>query len=82
MHSRSFKTVDPRIPMYHAGTEHAGFSPTRQTSRAPRAKRREVHDESRMKGQLPPAKNLSCKADFRALCVPSFVWGWGGVRSE
>ena len=32
---------------YKAGTEHVGFSPTRQTSRAPSAKRREVFGESR-----------------------------------
>ena len=31
---------------YFAGTEHVGFSATRQTSRAPSAKRREVCGES------------------------------------
>ena len=30
----------------NAGTEHVGFSPTRQTSLAPSAKRREVFGES------------------------------------
>ena len=30
---------------YYAGTEHVGFSPTRQTLLAPSAKRREVFDE-------------------------------------
>ena len=33
-----FKTIDPR----NVGTEHVGFSPTRQASGAPSAKRREV----------------------------------------
>ena len=32
---------------YNAGTEHVGFSPTRQTLLAPSAKRREVFGESR-----------------------------------
>ena len=31
---------------YYAGTEHVGFSPTRQTLLAPSAKRREVFGES------------------------------------
>ena len=31
---------------YYAGTEHGGFSPTRQTLLAPSAKRREVFGES------------------------------------
>ncbi|CAN0422214.1 unnamed protein product, partial [Laminaria digitata] len=31
---------------YNAGTEHVGFSPTRQTSLAPSAMRREVFGES------------------------------------
>ena len=31
---------------YNAGTEHVGFSPTRQTLLAPSAKRREVFGES------------------------------------
>ena len=31
---------------YDTGTEHVGFSPIRQTSRAPRAKRHEVVGES------------------------------------
>ena len=31
MRGRSCMTMDPRIPMYNAGTEHVGFSPTRQT---------------------------------------------------
>ena len=30
---------------YNAGTENVGFSPTRQTSRAPSAKRRDVFGE-------------------------------------
>ena len=25
-------TIDPRASLYHVGTEHVGFSPTRQTS--------------------------------------------------
>ena len=31
---------------YYAGTEHVGFSPTRQTLLAPSAKRREVFGQS------------------------------------
>ena len=44
----------------HSGTEHVRFSPTRKTSRAPSAKRREVFGESHegMKGDLHPSKNL------------------------
>ena len=43
-----FLTIDPRIPVYSAGTERAGFSPTRQVSLAPRfVKRRDVFGESR-----------------------------------
>ena len=45
MNSRSRMTIDPRIPT-NAGMEHVGFSPTRQISRAPSAKRREVLGES------------------------------------
>ena len=46
MHSRGRMTIRPPHP-YNAGTEHVGFSPTRQTSRAPNAKkkRREVFGE-------------------------------------
>ena len=33
-------------PPYNAGTEHVGFSPTRQTLLAPSPKRREVFGES------------------------------------
>ena len=43
-HGRSRMTIDPRIP--NARTEHVGFSPTRQTFLAPRAKRREAFGES------------------------------------
>ena len=50
----------------NAGTEHVGFSPTRQTLLPPSAKRREVC-ASRMKGELHPAKNLACEPDFLAL---------------
>ena len=42
MHGRSRMTSHP----YNAGTENVGFSPTRQTSLAPSAKRREVLGES------------------------------------
>ena len=44
---RSLQTIAirPSRP-YYAGTEHVGFSPTRQTSRAPSTKRREVFGES------------------------------------
>ena len=43
VNGRSRITKDPRIA---TGTEHVGFSPTRQTLLAPSAKRREVFDES------------------------------------
>ena len=36
---------EPSHPSYYAGTEHAGFSPIRQTLLAPGAKRREVFGE-------------------------------------
>ena len=42
--SRTTMTIDPRI---RDGTEHVGFSPTRQTLLAQSAKRREVSGESR-----------------------------------
>ena len=42
---RSRMTIDPRKP-YNGGTEHVGFSPTRQALLAPRAKHREVSSES------------------------------------
>ena len=45
MHSRSRETIDPSHP-YRAGTEHVGFSPTRQASRGLSAKRRELFCES------------------------------------
>ena len=62
IYDRSHITVDPRV-LAIAGTEHVGFSSTRQTSRAQSAKRREVFGEShvcsanRMKGELHPTKN-------------------------
>ena len=40
-------------PLYNAGTEHVGFSPTRQILLTPRAKCREVFGE----GKLHPTKN-------------------------
>ena len=43
MHGRSRMTIDPRI--YYAGTEHVGFSPTRQKLLTRSAKRREVLGE-------------------------------------
>ena len=40
-------SYDPRPSHpYYTGTEHVGFSPTRQTSFPPSAKRREVFGES------------------------------------
>ena len=63
IHGRSRMTMDPRIPTM-PGTEHVGLSPTRQTSLAPSAKRREV-SASRMKGELHPTEN-ACEADFLA----------------
>ncbi|CAM9415234.1 unnamed protein product [Laminaria digitata] len=50
VHDRSrTPTILYRIshPYSSAGTEHVGFSPTRQISLAPSAKRREVFGESR-----------------------------------
>ena len=45
MHSVMTIWYIPSHP-YYAGTEHVGFSPTRQTLLAPSAKRREVFGES------------------------------------
>ena len=47
MHGRGCMTIDPRIPT-NAGTEHVGFSPTRQTLLActEREAKREVLGES------------------------------------
>ena len=42
--------IKPSHP-YNAGTEHVGFSPTRQALRAPSAKRREVFVESQRGGR-------------------------------
>ena len=45
-----YLTIDPRIPAYNAGTEHAGLSPTRRTPLAFATKReakRDVFGESR-----------------------------------
>ena len=42
--------------LYNAGTEHVGFSTTRQKSREPSAKRREAFSDP-MKGELDPTKN-------------------------
>ena len=54
MHGRSRTTIAirPSHP-YNAGTEHVGFSLTRQTLLEPSAKRREVF-ASRMEGELHP----------------------------
>ena len=41
----------------NAGTEHVGFSPTRQILLAPSAKRRRKYPASRMKGELHLTKN-------------------------
>ena len=46
MHGPSRMTKYPCIPAYNAGTEHVGFSPTRQTLLALSAKRRKVLGES------------------------------------
>ena len=47
IHGRSGMTVAIRpLHPYNAGTEHVGFSPTRQTLLAPSAKRREVFSGS------------------------------------
>ena len=45
MHGRSPQDRRPLCP-HNVGMEHVGFSPTRQTSHAPSAKRREVLGES------------------------------------
>ena len=47
MHGRSGMTIAIRPShSYYAGTEHVGFSPTRQALPAPSARRREVLGES------------------------------------
>ena len=43
MHGRIRIAIDPRV--LYAGTEHVGFSPTRQALLAPSVKRREVFVE-------------------------------------
>ena len=45
MHGRSRTAIDPRMPT-KAGTAHVGLSSTKQTSRAPTAKRREAFGAS------------------------------------
>ena len=45
MRNHSLNTIDSRYP-YNAGTEHVGFSPTRQISCSQSAKRCEVFGES------------------------------------
>ena len=45
MHGRSRRAMEPSHP-YNAGTEHVGFSPTREKSLAPSANSREVFGES------------------------------------
>ena len=46
MHGRSRTTIDRSSHPYNAGTEHVGYSSTRQTLLTPSAKRREVSGES------------------------------------
>ena len=46
MHGRSRMAIDRPLYLYHTETEHVGFLPTRQTMRAPSAKRGEVFGES------------------------------------
>ena len=57
MHSHNRMTLDPRIRM-----EHLRLSPTRHTSRAPTAKRREVFGESH-------EIRTTCAEEFRTMCV-------------
>ena len=47
-HGRSRMTIDPRVPVYNAGTEHVDFSPNRQADIActKREAKREVLGES------------------------------------
>ena len=74
MHGRSRMTIAirPSHP-YYAGTEHVGFSPTRQTLLAPSAKRREVFGESheRVNCTLP---RTARETDLGTLCVLSCIW--------
>ena len=72
MHGRSRMTTDPRTPtiyMYNAGTEHARCSPTRQTLRAPSAKRRGVFGQS----QRTAFKYLISSIDV-GICVRVYMW--------
>ena len=64
MHSRSRMTIYPSHH-YNAGTEHVGFSPTRQTSLAPSAKHREVFGESHERVSYILLRS-ACEADFLA----------------
>ena len=67
IHSRSRMTVDSCIPPV-PGWSTVGFSPTKQTSRAPGAKRREVLGESHegVKCILLRART-NCESDFGTL---------------
>ena len=44
--SRSLSLWPSTLASYNAGTDHVGFSPTKQASRAPSARRREAFSES------------------------------------
>ena len=71
MHSRSLDTIDPSHA-YNAGTEHLGFSPTRQTSRA---QEREPPCESHEGQAAHPTKSyqvLVKGAPSRASCAHFF----------
>ena len=68
MHNRNHRRSHPE----DAGTERVGFSPTRQTSRAPSAKRCESFGESHRVGRGLPKP-------FYFFCKPSVIFS---IRTE
>ena len=71
MHGR-IRMTNPCIPTYNAGTEHVGFSPTRQTFLAPNVKRREVFSESHKESAI--LLRAASEAGFGTLCVLACIW--------
>ena len=70
--------MDPRIPTIYAGTEHVGFSPTRQDIALYQARSAASCSASRMKGELHPSKNRS--QDGLRHLVPAFSLADGSAN--
>ena len=85
MRSRSCVVIDPGFPTM-PGRSTLRFHPTRQKSRAPSAKRREVFGESH-EGRPAYYYETVERRTFRTLRVLSCNWdtafeGWTGVASS